>query len=628
MVHAVDAASAPSLSTLLEQLNRLEQTAHNSSNSVDPTRINTFVHELTSHIPPTTPSPSFLAELFADDVGYDILHCLLPLVSADSLQSAAGGGSEVREVAGAVLTCCVLYGSPREVFLPLLSHLSAHITPLAQQQEEKQQQLVDEHKQRTSTVVQPSIPYVSFLLPYFVCLLQREKHAGRSASMFKSLSALLAAFFAAIPSEAALTAVLSPLRPVLQVDCEAHTALLLSLLALFLPPHYPQLASHPSPAFSLLLSSLPNTATSATFHLAALTAYLHRRQLLTQQLSAMRQQSWELTEDEESMTRAQHESWHAAATADDEADDDEEDEADEAERQRRGELRHTKAQLAALPPYPPAGVVCLVLMNLSSQDRREVEQLVTGQEGGVAGLRLYVDAMLGTEMAAGYRQLMIDFLHRWLSLLSPQSVDYTPIPLSAAAFEEQAKDDCWMLAECITTLMMQPPPVTTASSVQSAPAFAAPSTASSVLPLYLSRFTPASRLTLTASLIAACPFPPIQAILVSTLKDVLLTDGSEQQVTVVIDLLVSLVAQWSDVSAVLERVDGLMAALNVLRYVVLHFTAPLLSDDRRQRIVAAVRLMQQRVGQAEGGESEQARGAVDLPLLLLKDLTARVLELT
>lgn len=109
------------------------------------------------------------------------------------------------------------------------------------------------------------------------------------------------------------------------------------------------------------------------------------------------------------------------------------------------------------------------------------------------------------------------------------------------------------------------------------------------------------------------PFRPIQAILVSSLKDWLLhTDGTAQSVVAaVIDLLVSLVAQWSDVSAVLERVDGLMAALNVLRFALLHFTAPQLSDGRRQQIVVAVQRMQQRVGQAEDKEIAGARKAVD-----------------
>ena len=628
---AVPTLTAPSLSTLLEQLSRLEQSSHSTHNAVDHARIHTLVHQLNSHIPPST-SPA-LSDLFAD-VGYDILHSLLPLLTPDSLQSTVAGPSVVREVAESVLSCTVLYGSPREVFLPLLSHLSAHVTPLAQRQEEedeqKQQQPVDERKQ-PPLVEQPNVPYVLLLLPYFVCLLQREKHATRQASMFRSLSALLAAFFVAVPTDEALTAVLSPLRPVLQADNEAHTGLLLSLLAAYLPPHYPQPSTQPSPAASLLFSLLPDTAVSATFNLATLTTYLRRRQSLTQQLSTMRQQSWELTEDEENITRTQHEIWHAAASVDDEADDEVEAEQDEQERQRRAELRHTKAQLAALPPFPPAGLVCLVLLRLCEEDKREVERLVRGEQGGVAGLSVYVDAMVGTELAGRYRQLMIDFLHRWLSLLPPQSLHYTN-NLSTAATEELSADESWMLAECITTLMMQPPlsPLIVRTPHAPASPTSTATTAAPILPLYLSRFTSISRLTLTASLIPACPFRPIQAILVSTLKDLLLTagDGSERQVAVTVELLVSLLTQWSDVSTVLERVDGLMAALNVLRFVVLHYSASLLSN-RRQQIVAAVRLMQQRVEQAEGRENEHAAGkVVDLPVMLLKDLTARVLELT
>ena len=619
----VDATSAPSLSTLLEQLNALEDAAPNCSDVVDQTRIHTLVHELTSHLPPST-SPSVLSDLFAD-VGYDILHSLLPLVSPDSLQSS----SAVKDVADSVLTCTVLYGSPREVYLPLLSHLSAHITPLAQQQEEEKLPQADERKQPPA-VGHPSLPYVSFLLPYFVCLLHREKHAARQSSMFHSLSSLLAAFFAAVPTNESLAALLTPLQTVLQPENAAHVGLLLSLLASYLPPHYPQLVSQPSSDFALLLSLLPDTTASATFNLPALASYLRRRQLLTLQLSTMRQQSWELTEDEESLTRAHRESWHAVSTADDEADDDEEEEQDdEEERQRRGELRQTKAQLAALPPYPPAGIVCLVLVKLSGGDKREVEQLVRGEDGGVAGLRVQVDAMLGTDMAGQYRQLMIDILHHWLSLLPPQSLHYTPIS-SAAEVEEQTSDDSWMLAECITTLMMQPP----TSHVVARPPDSNSSTAatlspSTLLPLYLSRFTSASRFTLTASLIPACPFPPIQAILVSSLKDLLLTTTPSQQASAaVLDLLVSLLSQWSDVSTVLDRLDGLMAVLNVLRFAVLQFGAvQSLSDERRRQIVTAVRLMQQRVGLVEDSQSEQARKEVDLPLLLLKDLTTRLLEL-
>ena len=630
----LDAASAPSLATLLEQLSRLEQAAQHSPTAIESARVNTLVHELTSHLPPS-PSPS-LADLFAD-VGYDIVHSLLPLVSPDLIRTAA-----VKDVADSVLSCAVLYGSPREVFLPLLSHLSAHVTPLAQQEEEKQQQQqqqqqhIDELKQQP-TVEQPSIPYVSFLLPYFVCLLQREKHAARQVSMFKSLSSLLAAFFTAAPTDEALIALLSPLQPILRVDNEAHVGLLLSLLASYLPPHYPQPLLLPSPAFTLLLSLLPDTAASTTFNLVTLTSYLQRRQSLSQQLSTMRQQSWELTEDEEHITRVQHQSWHAA---DDEADDDDEDdEQDEQERQRRGELRHTKAQLAALPSYPPAGVVCLVLLKLVATDKREVERLVTSEKGGVAGLRVYVDAMLGTDMAGAHRQLMIDFLHQWLSLLSPQSVQFT-FMTSTPAIGELARDDSWMLAECITTLMMQPSPSPpTARPSNSAITAAATTSAASLLPLYLSRFTAASRFTLTAALIPACPFPPIQAILVSTLKELLLpqsttTEQQQQQretMAAVVDLLLSLLAEWSDASAVLERVDGLMAVLNMLRFVVLHSgagAAQSLDSGRRQQIVAAVRLMQQRVGQAEERESEQAKKTIDLPLLLLKDLTIRVLELS
>ena len=608
--------SAPSLTALLDQLSRLEAAAH--SNAVEQTRINTLIHELTSHLAPSN-SPS-LSDIFAD-VGYEILHSLLPLVSPDSIRPTAAGESTVRDVADSVLTCTVLYGSPREVFLPLLSHLSAHITPLAQQQEEKQQP-IDERKQQP-TVEPPSLPYVLFLLPYFVCLLQREKHVARQASMFKSLSSLLAAFFAALPTDEALTALLSPMRSVLRRENEVHVGWLLSLLASYLPPHYRQPSSQPALAFSLLMSLLPDTSTAADFHLAALTTYLRRRQSLTEQLSTMRQQSWEITEDEENLTRVQHESWHAAGTADDEADDEEE--QDEEERTRRSELRQTKAQLAALPPYPPAGIVCLVLLRLVSENKRDAEHLVRGEQGGVAGLRVYVDAMLSTDLAGRNRHLLIDFFHHWLSLLLPQSLNYTQVP-QVEAVDQQTRDDRWMLAECITTLMMQPPP-STARPANASSTAAATTTATSILPLYLSRFNASSRSTLTAVLIPACPFPAIQAVLVSTLKDLLLTDSSEQRLAVVLELLRSLLAQWSDVSIVLERVDGLMAVLNVLRFAVLHFVAPQLSDDRRRQLVAGVRLMQQRVSQAEERENEQVRKAVDLPVLLLKNLTERVLEI-
>ena len=659
-VRVIDAASAPSLATLLDQLSRMEDAATSQSiPAINSARVHTFVNELTSHIPPS--SPPDLPDLFAD-VGYDILHSLLPLLSPDSLCPPATKAADaevltVRLVADDVLTCTVLYGSPREVFLPLQSHLSAHITPLAQQQEEKQQQHTFDERKQPPHVQQPqaSIPYVSFFLPYFVCLLQREKHATRQASMLKSLSSLLAAFFAALPTDEALAAILLPLQPLLQSANEVHVGLLLSLLSSYLPPHYPL----PSPQLlhpvSLLLSLLPDTTSSAIFNLAALTTYLRRRQQLTQQLTSLREQSWELTEDEEQLTHTQHQTWHAttasATAADDhdvDIDSDDDQQQDEQERARRAELRHTKAELAALPPYPPAGIVCLLLLNLQQSDaegKREVEALVRGSDGGVAGLRLYVDVMLGTEMAGRHRQVLIDVMYRWLSLIPRQSLHYTPIPISAAAISDPTQDGSWMLAECITTLMMQPSALRLAPSRHesntSAPTATSTSpTASALLQLYLSRFTPAARFTLTTALIPACPFPAVQAILISTLKDGLLShggDGGLQDVCGVVDWLVEwMVSGWLSETAIdqlLDRVDGLIAVLNVLRFALLPFVggsvdAQQLSDEKRRRIVAVVRLIHQRVSQAEQRESKQAGDAVDLPLLLLKDLTTRVLELT
>ena len=312
-----------------------------------------IVHLLSS----SSTSPLVTSSLLAD-VGYDILHELLPLLSPSSTSTPAT--PQLLPLSSTLLHLISRFASPREIFLPLLSHLSSHTAPLATAAASS------DASSLSPAAVAASHRFVVFLLPPFLQLLQRERHEGRRRQMLTALwGHLLVQSLALSPSADYLAALLAPLLPLLSPSSSSDVAVPLAFLGVYLPSSYPP-STPPPPT---LLSALSFLSASPLLSPSSIIPLVHRRQGLEGRLRELRLEAWEVSEETEAeMARRREEEEEKGGEGEDGADDwDDAGQAEGAERvdeQKRAELRAVKAELAALPQWSVDGLTCYLLLLL------------------------------------------------------------------------------------------------------------------------------------------------------------------------------------------------------------------------------------------------------------------------
>ena len=647
---------APSLSQLLTDCNAALDSVPASS-TVTRQHLQRIIDLLTSC---NTTASSSSAAAALQDVGYELLDDLLPLISPASI--AAASASPPSPLSSPLLSGCLSSllmavassAPPRELLLPLLSHLSSHLTslssPLSPQQEAE------------------SLAFVRFLLPACELLMSRESHRGRADHQWRSLyAALLVPFLSLCKSDAALSVTLTPAVIASLSPSQPQTvSLALLYLAAYLPHHYP-LPSSPHPLLLRLLAVIGESELQSSERLLQLQDEKWRAETRLRQL---RSEAWEVTEEEEQeMGRREQET---QAQWDDDDDDaaeaeDAKEEKQETVRQRRRELRQVKAQLSSLPPYTAPALSCFLLVRLQS-DRAEVQRCIASlsPQETLPRLMQCVTAMLEADSAAlkGNVGMVVELMSGWLEAAPAGSV-LLPSSPPASSSQSEAEEAAWMLAQCITTSMMQPQARPRADTAAPAPAVSShlqqtTSVSSSVsaqtdsssssttsppsrlllLSVFLSRFSLSSRCSLTQQLIVQCPIPAIQAILISSLKDCILQlhagpppppSSSPVSLSSVLSFLLSLLTGLS--SSYQQMADPLISLLNLLRLLLLlrrdddgeAAAAAVLDKPERESITTAVRLLQRSMTKLSSASSAQDS---DLVLSLLQQLAVRVLELS
>ena len=549
-----------------------------------------------------------------EEEGYEVLHDLLPLLSPASIAASQRSFSAppLAALCGALLHAVCAHASPREIFLPLLSHTSSHVSALSSATTSPSAEAVSE-----------SVAFVSFLLPSFLTLLTRERHARRRAEMLSSLwGTLFVTAFALSPTDSYLSQLLSPLLPQLSPAAAQDVAIPLAYLAVYLPAVYPT-PIPPPPVVASLVSFL---AACPLLSLPTLVQYMGRRQQLEAELRRLRLDAWDVTEDTEAeMKRMTEEAAEAGGDGwDDTATDDSvhAQQQQQHDQQQRAELRAVRAELGTLPALSMEGATCylLLLILLSSQPfplssslpsvTAYVHALPPSQ--ALAALLPCVHAVVHSAALQRRPAMFVDLARAWLAAVESASLTFADDD-SAAAEADQAT---WLLAEAVTTSMAHGHGLGSTTSP-------------SLLALLLDCFQPASRVPLMQRLITQCPYPAVQAVLISRMKDLSLSSSSPSSSSPLTPstlsaFLLSLLSTLARPDAP-PLVDPLLAALNVFRFLLLRAPPEGLSLSDRRDIAVGVRLLQRELQQH--ADAQQSSKVEDVHELLLRDVLVRVLEL-
>ena len=558
------------------------------------------------HPSPTTfPTSATEAAPIIAEVGYDVLHELLPLLPSPS--------EPLQQLSGSLLQLISAEASPREIFLPLLSHLSSSISLLS-----------SSPSPPSASALSSNRHLVRLLLPSFLLLLTREKHERRRQQQLHSLwETLLPTALALSPSANFLSELATPLLPLLSPSSSAHVAIPLALLSAYLPSAYPLIPpSPPPPVVESLLSFL---SSSPLLALPSLVPLVRRSHHLEGRLSQLRSESWEVTEETEveMKRRTEEKGEGGGGEEDDWAESEEAEGEEESEKGKRAELRTVKAELAALPQWNVDCLTCYLLL-LTHLQPSSVAAYVHSLSPSEA-LPLLVPFILtlvnSSTATQGRTRMFVDLCRVWMT-----AVEAASLPFSKGGEDEKEEPSAvdepsaaaWMLAECLTTSLTQGIGV-------------ASNAGPSLLLLFLSRFEARSRLRLQQSLIMLCPYAAVQAVLISNLKELTLQPmpSSESPSTApplssseLCSFLLSLLSVLARPSPPL--VDPLLATLNLFRFLLLRPPPFALTAAERQLVTVGVRAVQHELTTRGDMEKE----GEDLSVLMMRDLLSRVLELS
>ena len=419
------------------------------------------------------------------------------------------------------------------------------------------------------------------------------------------------------PSAEYLAEVTEPLLPFLSPASPSHVAVLLSLLGAALPSFYPLPHSCPPviPALQTFLSSSPLLSPPD------LLPQLRRRHRLEGRLRALRSESWDISQETEDELDQQRE----GRTSDDDWGDDADDAEveDAGEKVQRAELRTVKAELATFPQWSWEGLTCYVLLLLTPASSHPLAPHISTLPAADAlpCLLPYVVTVIRSEAMQTKPAIGADVLRGWLQAVQEESLTFGSEGKETG--EAEADEAAWLLAECITTSLTQGVGLSTPTSP-------------SLLSLFLSRFAVQPRVRLVEALIGQCPYPAVQAVLISGLKELTVDSSSPPSVDgrppvlpgevcrVLLGLLPALVPPSSS-----PLVDPLMAAMNVFRFLLLRPPPLALTAEERRQVTTRVRAVQRELMAREAEREEKvAQGSEDLSGLMLRDLLTRVLELS
>ena len=287
---------------------------------------------------------------------------------------------------------------------------------------------------------------------------------------------------------------------------------------------------------------------------------------------------------------------------------------------KRAELRTVKAELATLPQWSVEGLTCYLLLLLhpisspSPTPAPSADSYIRALPPSLALTQLlpFVRVVVDSEALQRQPRLFVDLARGWLEAVGVASLSF------GEDGSEQVDAASWMLAECVTTSLMQGWGVGSATSP-------------SLLSTFLPRFAPPSRARLVQQLIVQCPYPAVQAVLISGLKELALPSPSSPSspppltssalATFLLSLLPTLTPPSSP-----PLTDPLIATLNLFRFLLLRPPPQHLPTLDRQQLTVGVRVLQKHLMDAAEAAAT-SDGGEDLSAIMLRDLLVRVLEL-